>query len=420
MKRFSIVVVILMLAIFVAWHYLKNGLRTVHDEMATVGTTIHAYEPDDPFVTPSELDTLKKQMFGFDFDPASHEDAERNLEIILQACKYLESDPLPKDCWSVLDAYFMNELPFTFVFDSSPYEDPYADFNASIAILERDECELVDGPIRPDMGEYCQVDTLRRSSMFLSNCPTGPLNSRVRPLERDRLISDIEYYRDAGNQANLELNYVEYLNEQREYFYRSAWLRLKCKELGDWFGVLFPNVIADTSEIEQLYEPHELQRQIIEFDEAWWQLNNAYKIANKNYVSSIVARLGNRLDVEMVSLDPSRDNSEFLASKRNLYPEMYYSGECHAEDWALPKEERRSREYRMQSCFYGHYWTYMSSLKMENADQVDFFHQYRIRYAEITKHLTQEQIDRFIREYEGNFDMRFVNGPMQSDHKMIQ
>ena len=41
----------------------------------------------------------------------------------------------------------------------------------------------------------------------------------------------------------------------------------------------------------------------------------------------------------------------------------------------------------------------------------------RYRYAKRTRTLTQEQVDRYITEYDGDFDMQFVNGPMQQDQE---
>lgn len=369
----------------------------------TIGTNIPAKTEGDTKSSSNKLIPMKSRADRYetyDWELAANidQDMKKNLDLVQQHCGFFRG-AVTHDCRTILEEYFMGSNAVYAKVRVEAFVDPYADFDTTSEIIQWDECNLMEGPIHLDRADHCQLDTLLNTLSFLSNCPAGPLHSDVEPLDRERIEYWLENYpEDAYGSMDLHLN-----NSHREEFYREAWLRLKCEEIGNWFGVLLPGIKVDTSQMFQQIEPQELQNQLDEFDSAWWDLNRLNQRGNRERLSAILARLGDRWAVWTHRLD-SKVDSKYFASVRQHFPSKYHWSQCHDIRYTASHPDDSDRH-----CFYGHYGSYVNDLSE--------FSMTRYRYAKRTRDLNQEQVDRYISEYDGVFDMQFVNGPMQQDQE---
>ena len=356
-------------------------------------------------------------------DPSNDLDVRHNLEVIALACPQLEDDSLLDDpdimevCWPVLNGYFTNGVEFYNPVDPTIFVNPHLDYNDALMILERDECNRIKGAINSDLTRHCQLSTLKRVMSFLSTCPEFPLKSDFEPLDRDYKVHSEESVENANPDPAIHKEW----NRLKERFYMDAWTRINCSESGDWFRTLLPNaknVVSgfDTylSQRIEEYGSEDLQSKFDRFDLEWWDFNSHYKHANEQYLLKVLARLGDRLAISSQYRDTAED-PEFRDSVTEKFPEIHHRVHCprfqiHARTGDLDA---------MRHCFYGHYESYVAGLSETDAGNLDMLNMYRSDFAEVTKLLTREQIDTFIGEYDGDFDMRFMNGPMQKDHKSV-
>ena len=404
---FAIVVGLVIGALFYFSIIYENS-EPMHDrapsvDERTVGTKTPVKTEADTKSSINKLIPMKSRAdryepYDWELEASIDQDMKKNLDIVQQYCGLFRG-VVTIECRAILEEYFMGSNAVYARVQVEAFVDPYTDFDTTSEIIQWDECNLVEGPIHLDRADHCQLDTLINTLSILSECPAGPLHSDVEPLDRESVEYWLEDYpTDAYESTDVHLH-----NRDREEFFREAWLRLKSEEIGNWFGVLLPGVEVDTSQIFEQIEPHELQRQLDEFDGAWWTLNELNQRGNRERLRGILARLGERWAVWTYRLDSGVD-SEYFASVKQHFPSKYHWSRCHDISYIASHPDDSHRH-----CFYGHYGAYVNDLSE--------FSITRYRYAKRTRTLTQEQVDRYITEYDGDFDMQFVSGPMQRDQE---